>query len=44
MRAIIKLVAMSLVVIGLSGCGKMGELEPVRTQVAIATDLAINHA
>ena len=44
MRAIIKLVAMSLVVIGLSGCGKMGELEPVRAQAAIATDLAINHA
>lgn len=43
MRAIIKLVAMSLVVVGLSGCGKMGELEPVRAQVAIATDLVISH-
>ena len=44
MNTIIKLVALGLVIVGLSACGKMGELEPVKAEAVALVDHAIHHA
>lgn len=40
MNTTLKLAALILVIIGLSSCGKMGELEPVKSE-AVAINISI---
>ncbi|MDG2353829.1 MAG: hypothetical protein P8L86_03340 [Gammaproteobacteria bacterium] len=44
MNTIIKLSALILVVVGLSSCGKMGELEPVRAEAVASVYVDIHQA
>ncbi len=43
MGTTIKLAALGLIVIGLSACGKMGELEPVKSEKVASAYTAIYH-
>ncbi len=44
MNTTIKLAALVLVIIGLSSCGKMGELEPVKAEAVASVYIATDHA
>lgn len=44
MNKIIKLATLALVIIGLSACGQMGELEPVKAEAIASTYVAAHHA
>jgi len=44
MNTTLKLAALVLVIVGLSSCGKMGELEPVKAEVVASVYVAIHHA
>ncbi|MCS5592286.1 MAG: hypothetical protein NZ775_07185 [Gammaproteobacteria bacterium] len=44
MNITLKLAALVLVIIGLSSCGKMGELEPVKAEAVASAYVAAHHA
>jgi len=44
MNTTIKLAALVLVIIGLSSCGKMGELEPVKAEAVASVYTATDYA
>ncbi len=44
MNTTIKLAALILVIIGLSSCGRMGELEPLKSEAVASINTVINQA
>lgn len=44
MNTTLKLAALVLVIIGLSSCGKMGELEPVKAEAVASVYVVTHHA
>ncbi len=44
MNTTIKLAALFLVIVGLSSCGKMGELEPVKAEAIASVYIATHQA